>query len=246
MNEQLIKRCTVCGYEFPATSEYFYEDRRCDPPRLRGACKSCLIKRDRASRDPDKMKQYNKLWVQKHRERCRANSHRWRYRNLEQQRARERAYKQRNPVQHQVDARRWRQAHPERVKQSRKQWGSNNRSKLITIYQRYITKKLGLPNAFSATDWQRAVAYFGGRCAVCGRPPGLWHTLAIDHWIPLSSDACPGTIPANIVPLCHGIDGCNNSKHNRDPEEWLIEKSGKRRAHQILSRIQDYFASLSD
>jgi hypothetical protein len=98
-----------------------------------------------------------------------------------------------------------------------------------------------LPNTITPQDWIYTLDYFNGCCAVCGRPAGLWHTMAMDHWIPVTSPLCPGTIPTNIIPLCHGIDGCNNSKHNYDAVEWLNGKFGKRKAKQILERINAYF-----
>lgn len=66
-----------------------------------------------------------------------------------------------------------------------------------------------------------------------------------DHWIPLVYDDCPGTVPENIVPLCHsikdGAGGCNNSKQALDPYQWLIDKFGKRKAEEIFTKIQAYF-----
>jgi hypothetical protein len=106
-------------------------------------------------------------------------------------------------------------------------------------------RKSDLPCNFSEADWRNTTTYFDGCCAVCGRPPGLWHTIAMDHWVPLSAPDCPGTIPANMIPLCHGIDGCNNSKHNKTPHKWLVSKFGKRKAAAILRRIEGYFASLT-
>jgi len=100
--------------------------------------------------------------------------------------------------------------------------------------------KLGLPDSFSAGDWNLAVAFFDGCCAVCGRQPGLWHTLAADHWIPLRSPDCPGTVTWNIVPLCHGDGGCNNSKHARNPADWLIATYGKRKGMVILRRVEEF------
>jgi len=50
-----------------------------------------------------------------------------------------------------------------------------------------------------------------------------------------------GTTADNIVPLCSGEDGCNNSKHNAMPEVWLVLKFGKRKARVILQRILEYF-----
>lgn len=101
-----------------------------------------------------------------------------------------------------------------------------------------------LPIAFDHSEWQRALEYFNGCCAVCGRQLNdLFgeHTAAADHWIPLASSDCPGTIPTNIVPLCHGVGGCNNSKSNTQPYEWLVSKFGKRKAAEINARIQAYF-----
>lgn len=113
--------------------------------------------------------------------------------------------------------------------------------------QKRRARELSLPNAFSPSDWNHALVYFNGVCAVCGRPPGLWHTLSVDHWIPLSDvEHCLGTVPANIVPLCHGIDGCNNSKGDSNPIEWLNRRFGPRKAKRILKRIQAYFDSLKD
>jgi hypothetical protein len=66
----------------------------------------------------------------------------------------------------------------------------------------------------------------------------------MDHWIPLSSPGCPGTVATNMVPLCHGIGGCNNSKCDRDPQGWLLEKFGERKALEILERIPAYFRQL--
>lgn len=105
----------------------------------------------------------------------------------------------------------------------------------------YRARKRRLPNTFTAQDRRRALDYWHGRCAVCGRPPGLWHTIATDHWIPLSSAACPGTVRTNMVPLCHGTDGCNNQKYAKMPEVWLHEKLGKHRAKRKLEEIEYFF-----
>jgi len=101
-------------------------------------------------------------------------------------------------------------------------------------------RKRGLADVFTAVDFQNAIRAFDGCCAACGRQPGLWHTIALDHWIPLSSSDCPGTVPWNIVPLCHGVDGCNNQKSNRDAGEWLIAKFGKRKGRAIQHHIEAF------
>lgn len=110
----------------------------------------------------------------------------------------------------------------------------------------YRTRKRALPATFTKEQWKRSLDYFNHKCAVCGRDlTGLFHTAAADHWIPLTSPDCPGTIPTNIVPLCQdrkgGEGGCNNSKGNKDPSVWLISKFGKRKAAEVMKRIETYF-----
>ncbi len=126
-----------------------------------------------------------------------------------------------------------------------KEWAQRNSNKVrqiarITSQRRRSRERAVFVN-YSQNDWQRALDYFGGCCAVCGRPPGLWHKMAMDHWIPISSLDCPGTIPLNIVPLCHGAGGCNNSKSNKDALSWLVDQFGEHKAKKILTRIEAYF-----
>lgn len=131
-----------------------------------------------------------------------------------------------------------------RLNLNSKIWALNNPEKVRAKKLRYRARKKGLPNNYTSTDWQRALDYFAYHCAVCGNPlNGLFHTAAADHWIPLS-DARPdnpGTVPWNIIPLCHGDRGCNNSKGSGDPLDWLTRTFGKRRAKKILARIEIYF-----
>lgn len=129
----------------------------------------------------------------------------------------------------------------------RKYRSADQLRELHRIYtSRRAARKLGLPNTFTTADWQRTLGYFNGCCAVCGHP--LYdlfgtHTAAADHWIALSDPRPdnPGTVATNIVCLCHGSQGCNNSKKNHPAEKWLIERFGKRRAREILKRIETYF-----
>ncbi|MCC7449817.1 MAG: hypothetical protein IT324_20525 [Anaerolineae bacterium] len=106
----------------------------------------------------------------------------------------------------------------------------------------YVIRKRSLPDTFTKADWQRALEYWDYRCAVCNRPRGLWHTLTADHWIPLNSPDCPGTVSTNLIPLCHGQDGCNNSKSGTNPDVWLDKKFGKRKAAEKRAEIEAYFA----
>lgn len=123
------------------------------------------------------------------------------------------------------------------------EWRNTERGKIVgrVLQIRYYARKRQLADCFTAEDWQIALDYFGGCCAACGRPSGLWHTMAADHWIPLSKGG--PTTPENIVPLCHGAGGCNNSKGDKPPAEWLIEKFGTRKGRAILKRIEAFLES---
>lgn len=128
-------------------------------------------------------------------------------------------------------------------------WTQENRDKVKVIAIRREARKRELPDTFTVEQWQFALNYFNGCCAVCGRQlHDLFgtHTAAADHWIPLSYEGedNPGTVATNIVPLCHGEDGCNNSKRNLLPDVWLVSKFGKRDAVVILARVNTYFDSI--
>jgi ribosomal protein L37AE/L43A len=118
--------------------------------------------------------------------------------------------------------------------------------KRTPVPRAYVVRKRSLPHAFTEQDWERALEYWGHKCAVCGRPRGLWHTLAADHWIPLTHSECPGTVPTNIVPLCHGEGGCNNSKGKKMPDAWLAERLGEKPGFQKGVEIDAYFLWLKD
>jgi len=133
-------------------------------------------------------------------------------------------------------------ANSEKLNEKNRVWRAANPEKVRVHKQRRRARKANLPNTLTTAEWQYAIDYFYGYCAVCGRQlKNLDKTRrgSADHWIPLSKGG--GTTADNIVPLCHGEDGCNNRKGNALPEAWLALKFGKRKARVILKRINAYF-----
>ena len=114
------------------------------------------------------------------------------------------------------------------------------------LLKRDVSENRGkdLPHNWTEYDWDYACQYFNHCCAVCQRPAGDGRILARDHWYPLSIPGCPGTVPTNMVPLCHGIDGCNNQKSNHDPYQWLVNTYGLIEAKAIMKRIQTFFRTV--
>ncbi|MEK7499788.1 MAG: hypothetical protein AAB649_04245 [Patescibacteria group bacterium] len=122
-------------------------------------------------------------------------------------------------------------------------WKKNNRDKVNAGTAKRRSARNNLTTHWTTEHWIFACNYFHNRCAVCDTPlDGLFHTKAADHWIPASSPECPGTVPWNMLPLCHGTMGCNTQKGSTDPVIWLNKVYGKRKANKILKKIKLYFS----
>lgn len=124
--------------------------------------------------NPDKVRQIQREWRHSHPNKIRDYVHRHYKANAEKIRTRSRAYQRLHPEQNRLRN------------------------------QKRRSRQNGLPDTFTAEDWQQALDYFGGVCAVCGRPPGLWHKIVRDHWIPIFD---PGPIiPELLQPTsCHYV-----------------------------------------
>jgi hypothetical protein len=153
----------------------------------------------------------------------------------------------------------YRLAHPEIRKEKDRQSYQNHkeeRAEKYKIYreehkaetrQRNRARKVAIKYStqdFNQSDWIACLNYWGQRCAICGRSASDDGSLIIsaDHWIPLKKGGL--TTPKNIIPLCHGIDGCNNKKHDQDPMEWLKSFLCNTQAIQKMAEIQAYFNHL--
>lgn len=236
-----MKHCNKCNNDFPATPEYFYRDRG-KKDGLSTTCKSCkdisskrwiannkeqkyvTSKRYREAHK-QKLSEYQKIYRQEHEEQMREYKREWRLENIDRFRENQRRYQRDNRDK----VNKWQsECYHNNLEKSR------TRGRIKALNRRARMKDL--PNTLTPDQWDQVLNYFDQRCAVCGRLPseheGL--TIAADHWIPVSDPNCPGTVIWNIVPLCHGNTGCNNSKSNQDPREWLKNDQA------ILDRIAIY------
>lgn len=118
------------------------------------------------------------------------------------------------------------------------------RARMRTSSMKRKKRLRNLPFNFGTQDWIRCLNYWNRACAICGKTADGHRVIAADHWIPVTDKRKdnPGTVPWNIVPLCHNDGGCNNHKQNKLPEKWLLERFGTDKAAEILQRINDYFA----
>lgn len=173
----------------------------------------------------------NSIYNAAHPERRRATVQRWKAANIEHLQAYEAERYQADPGKHRQKTRDYAAAHPEQIR-------------LATGRRR--TRKLALPHTWTVEQRAFMRQYWGYACVVCGNEEGFLWTLADDHWLPVASSDCPGTVATNMLPLCHGRGGCNNNKRDHDPHLWLTRRVGARKAKKILAAIAVYFAIVAE
>lgn len=233
------KRCSKCGREFPWTAIFF----RVEGGKPRQPCRECHNANTRryVNEHPDWKRDYDRQYRLEHLEERRAYNREYYWRNHDEMLAYWREFYRANPEKVKARVRRHHLLNPHLNRErKRRHYAKNKTTVLIQQHNREAAKR-NLPNTLTKDWWSKAIAYWNGNCAVCGRSPDVLRKIVPDHWIPLSSPECPGTIPGNIVPLCHGTDGCNNKKNDHDAFEWLVEQLGTTKAKKKLAEIHAYF-----
>jgi len=228
--DALLKRCPKCGERKPCAEFYKHKNR---PGGLAAQCKQCAAKydRDNASKIHERQTRY--------------------YRdNIDELRERQARYRSENPDKLRERSARYRSENPGQVRESKARWQQANPDKVRAAKHRRRATKRALPSQWTDADAQRMLAYWKNCCAVCGQkvePNHAFYFLAADHWIALTSPECPGTVPWNMIPLCHSkignAVGCNNLKSNADPIAWLHDRypGEPKQVAKILARIAKYF-----
>lgn len=247
-----LKRCETCKLQLPATSEYFNRNRS-KRDGLNTQCKIC--RRMWYANHAPRLKEIRRqkladyiLELQPGALRCCTKCKREFPATLD--------YFDKSPFSkgglssycktcRREDRRNYAMTHPDVERARLQRYYEKNPDKVRAqnrVKQRRRSARLrSLSDTLSNEQWEACLSHWGHSCAVCGRVAGFWHVLAMDHWIPITSLNCPGTVVYNIVPLCHGEGGCNNSKRNSDPERWLVRRYGTRKAKQISKKIEAYF-----
>lgn len=204
------KTCSRCKQSFPATNEFFPKQSS-KSDGLAYHCKSC---------DRLRCRNYDTVHRDKRRGYTRQNASN---------------EKDRHAKYYKINR--------ERILNRNREWAKNNpdnlRARAIIHVAKRKARKRGLPDLFTRTQWKIALDYFNNCCVYCDKPQGLWTWICADHYIPLDSAECPGTVAHNMLPACNE---CNSSKCNRNAFEWMVSKFGKKNAILKTSQIQDYFA----
>jgi len=213
--------------------------------------------RDYARREPDKVKQRRRIWYENNVEHAREYGRRYGQEHRAEQTAKRREWAKNNPEKTRAQKRRYYERHKEHIKakssrwyynqdpadinrkarERRRRWRLNNPDTRQVSYIKRRARKRELPAQFTQADWQRALEYFEYRCAYCYDFPEEGTVLEADHFIPLRSRKCPGTVPENMIPACRS---CNRSKSKKSPKKWLEQRFSPLYALIIIGRIQDY------
>jgi len=236
MPNEDMKQCTKCG-QWKDTEEFYKGWVK---------CKKC--QREYYEQNKDTLLEYQREYYEQNKDAILERQCEYREQNKDTIRERHREYYEQNKEK----TREYREQNKDTILEYQRKYRKTpqgRRFRRIASNNRRA-RKLSLPDTLTSEQWQYALNYFGGRCAICDRQLNDIFgefTAAADHWIPLSyeGDDNPGTVAGNIIPLCHGVGGCNNSKSNTMPDEWLERQFGKRKAKQIAAKIQDYFDSLT-
>jgi hypothetical protein len=228
-----MKCCTGCFTWKQASAEYFHRDSTKGDglyPRCRVCRRGKKNPRSKTPLTPDQIEAKKKeRLARKRKERDLRNQRNPEKYQAELERKRE-AQKQRrlnNPRRYIEASKLYRQRFPEKTRLNSRIQRARRRSKMHE-----------LPTCFTKHDWEVCLEHFNYCCAYCGVQRDFWHTLEIDHYIPVTNSNCPGHVPTNIVPSCKS---CNTSKQNKNPEQWILERLGARKGRLCIDRIKSYF-----
>lgn len=240
------RTCTKCGESFPATTEYFYAQKDAKGG-LQSQCKLCRRKGVRAYQqiNKDKIRDYHRTYQQLNKDDLENKKRIYRQANQDKIREYKREYYQANKDKHRIRYRKYRQINRDKLREKDREYQQKNLEKRRINALRYRARKRQLPDTFTEQQWIACLEYHHYCCAVCGKQ--LRDLLGevephADHWIPLNNENCPGTVATNMVCLCNS---CNISKNDTMPDLWLNQKYGTRKANEVLSRIRNYFKSIT-
>ncbi|MBZ0289831.1 MAG: hypothetical protein K8I30_19570 [Anaerolineae bacterium] len=260
-------KCRKCGFEGPATAEYFMADksRKYGVQRL---CRECSREKGRRwrSANPEKAREIDRRWKAANPEKVREQNRRYRAENSEKRREYQLQWETQNREKVRESNRRWYAEHGEEVQESHRRyhaehleedrersrrWRVENSEKAREGLRRWKAEN---PEKIAAIRQRRKARKRGlpdtltaedWEAAITffdGRCAycGVEARLECDHYIPLMAENCPGTVRGNVLPAC-GV--CNSSKRDKLPQAWLRERFGAELAEEILTRVEGWLFS---
>lgn len=209
-----MKTCTGCKKEFPATTEYFQQQKQ-SKDGLSWRCKQCLkvYEKRRYWKHRDKRKNEVKEFYNDNKDKILEYQKNYYSENKEKVNDRNRIYRQNNREKINEHLRRHYVKNKEKYILKVKEYRHTPKGKQVEREHWQKRRKIQQANVFtlSLEDWNKALTYFGDACAYCGSE----EKLEQEHVIPISKDGYYNK--QNIIPACKA---CNSSKKDRYIEEW--------------------------
>jgi len=193
-----MKRCTKCGEDKLATSEYFHK-RKDSKDGLRNDCKICWAERT------DRYYQEHKESIAKYKE----NYHKV---NRESIAKYHKLYRKEHLTDIAKKSKQYYETNKESTLEHIKLYKRENKDAVNRLKHRREARKRKLPHTLTSLQWENIKLNFGNTCAYCGESK----KLTIEHFIPLSK---MGELTVdNVLPICLS---CNCSRGNRDFKTWF-------------------------
>lgn len=208
-----MKKCSKCGVEYPATSEYFPKHPSVTNG-LTARCKQCVAayKKQWCKDNVEKKRAAGRRWSENNREKDRENHKIWHENNPGKANEYYRKYRKNNPEARAASCRKYVETHPVERTAANRKWAQNNPDKRKVSVQRRLTRKKSLPSTLTTEQWTAVKEEFGGTCCYCGKEK----PLTIDHFVPVNN---MGELSIdNVLPACIS---CNCSKGAREFRSWF-------------------------
>jgi 5-methylcytosine-specific restriction endonuclease McrA len=227
----MTKRCSKCGEEKPATSEFFHR-RSTAKDGLFSYCKPCSCRtatawnqknaaehsvsyRRWAAENRGRVRILRKKWKQNNQEKVKASDKSYRLRNEERLRAYDRGRYPARKVEVQASRSRSKERNPSAAKRYGKHYRERHREAIASASRQRRAVKCGLLGRHTATDILKLYSDQAGQCFYCGTPlGGSYH---VDHKVPVMRTGSTNW-PKN---LCCACPPCNLQKQDKTADEYI-------------------------
>jgi 5-methylcytosine-specific restriction endonuclease McrA len=214
------KICTKCHNEFPATLEYFREEKR-TKIGLYSVCKHCEILYNREYRKSTDAREKHRIsaaeWRSNNRDRVSAISKRWRSKNRDKVKVYKLKYSSSHRIQESKRASDWYYTHNEQAAKQRKKWRIDNKEKYKDYYRNKCRNRRAIISGAKGTHSKEEIAIKielqKHKCYYCGEI--ITNKYHVDHVVPVSRGGSNDI--DNLVITCQF---CNISKGARLLHEW--------------------------
>jgi hypothetical protein len=217
---EAIKRCTKCGQDFPATTEYFYAHKTASDG-LQTRCKLCYkgFQKRYAVNNPEKVRELKRQYRLQNPDKFRQYSSKYRQRNHQAILTREKKHRQENPEKFREKDRQYRLRKPEIGRERRRRWGEQNPERVLELARQRRVRKKNAEGQHTADEIQQLYVMQRGLCCFCSKPVGdkrdgikrsHFENYTEEHILPL--DRGGSNWISNMVLTCWN---CNCSRQDK-------------------------------